>query len=934
MGQKVNPISVRLEQSNRHFDSCWYSDYQYSNLLIQDLKVKSYINNILKQMRCPESHISMIYMAKKIKILFCYLDPRHSTYKKSSRFYLKLVTNKNNKIKKKRRKQNFLKNQSVGRYLCRKIKKMVSKAKKMASIENNRSISFMKKKTGDRSKQSEAATGNFRNQNSVYHHIGWGMKIDSQKRNNNPLPKSKYSLGENGGKLGLTKKVLMPVTNNKGAAIPYYKKNIVKPDRILDRPVSSRNKSLNGTNRICNKETTGVPLLVGQTTMTRSGDGSREASEASQAKLLSRSERSEQNNKYKKKVLRLNDAVLPSQPVPYSPLVTRKNPFRILLAFYRKKKKRNKKYSTKKRIFTSRSVVSRTGWKSGKGGVAKRTKRLLERKVAWRQTAFWKYLTNVSVSSMGGKKKKNYDVFSTIWGYLFFNHQGFFNKVIQRRKGFQIWQKSLFIRYLLLFIYKKRMTSMASPLNYFMDSHIFPRDMQPVNQINPSLFAGKSYVSSNLKKTKKKNTKNLYIQGNTPFLFPKRQRLKKINFNVDADRIRLANKNTNSSLLKYHVALESINRIEWFQGRGLVFLWLLFNSVHPTFLAKRDQNVFNTELVTPKNGRNSIYPQSRQGFHFLLDGSQKTKDNLNLYTYPYRMTQNQSIVVNNLENALLSNSKKIEGGEKRTDTFPPSMLTRNANSFNLSATIARFVNQDTPSIKKKSRGKKMQIPCPLAKQDKHHSLGLVSKKPYRYASLQRKQTVSFVKEKKKNGAKRKTFNQPSLLLKKEKRKLRFNRKRRHKYLESKKRKKTVPIPRKPFYPRRVKSKGFLCYMEYVLSSQLKSNVRLFSWKTRDEKKSALFIVEQIVYFLQKRVPFSRIKQQMDRELKLKSMQGIRITYSGRLGGRSKKAQRSRRKTFQWGQTSSHVFASRLSFAFKNALTIFGKAGIKVWVCYR
>ena len=916
MGQKVNPISVRLEQSNRHFDSCWYSDYQYSNLLIQDLKVKSYINNILKQMRCPESHISMIYMAKKIKILFCYLDPRHSTYKKSSRFYLKLVTKKNNKIKKKRRKQNFLKNQSVGRYLCRKIKKMVSKAEKIASIENNRSISFMRKKTGDRNKQSEAATGNFRNQNSVHHHIGWGMKIDSKKRNNNPLPKSKYSLGENSGKLGLTKKVLMPVTNNKDAAIPYYKRNKVKPDRILDGPLFSRNKSLNGTNRICNKERTGAPLLVGQTTMTSSGDGFR------QAKLLSLAQ---QNNKYKKKVLQLNDAVLPSQPVPYSPLVTRKNPFRILLAFYRKKKKRNKKYSTKKRIFTSRSVVSRTGWKSGKGGVAKRSKRPLERKVAWRQTAFWKYLTNVSVSSMGGKKNKNYDVFSTIWGYLFFNHQGFFNRVIQRRKGFQIWQKSLFIRYLLLFIYKKRMTFMASPLNYFMDSQIFPRDMQPVSQINPSLFAGKSYVSSNLKKTKKKNTKNLYIQGNTPFLFPKRQRLKKIKFNIDADRIRLANKNANSSLLKYHVALESINRIEWFQGRGLGFLWLLFNSVHPTF---RDQNVFNTELVTPKNGINSIYPQSRQGFHFLLDGSRKTKDNLNLYTYPYRMTQNQTIVVNNLENGQLSNSKKIERGEKKTDTLPASMLTRNANSFNLSAAIARFVNQDTPSIKKKSRVKKTQIPCPLAKQDKHHSLG------DRYASLQRKQTVSSVKEKKKNGAKRKTFNQPSLLLKKEKRKLRFNRKRRHKYLESKKTKETVPMPRKPFYPRRVKSKGFLCYMEYVLSSQLKSNVRLFSWKTRDEKKSALFIVEQIVYFLQKRVPFSRIKQQMDRELKLKSMQGIRITYSGRLGGRSKKAQRSRRKTFQWGQTSSHVFASRLSFAFKNALTIFGKAGIKVWVCYR
>ena len=926
MGQKVNPISVRLEQSNRHFDSCWYSDYQYSNLLIQDLKVKSYINNILKQMRCPETHISMIYMAKKIKILFCYLDPRHSTYKKSSRLYLKLVNKKNNKIKKKRRKQNFLKNQSVGRYLCRKIKKMISKAEKVASIENNRSISFMRKKTGGlhfRSKQSEAATGNFRNQNSVNYHIGGDMQIYSQKRNNNPLPISNYSLGENGGKLSLTKKVLMPVTNNKIEGIAYYKKNKAKPERILDRPVSSRNKSLNGMNRILNKERTGVPLLVGQTSMPSSGDGYR------QAKLLSLAQ---QNIKYKKKDLQLNDAVLPSQSVPYSPLVTRRNPFRILLAFYRKKKKRNKKYSTKKRIFTSRSVVSRTGWKSGKGGLAKRAKQpldkkreILQRKVAWRQTAFWKYLTNVSVSSMRGKKNKNYDVFCTISGYLFFNHQGFFNKVIQRRKGFQIWQKSLFIRYLLLFIYKKKMTFLASPLNYYMDSQIFRLDMQPVNQINRSPFADKSYVSSNLKKTKKKNTKNLYIQGSIPFLKFKSQRLEKINFNVDADRIRLANKNANSSLLKYHVALESINRIEWFQGRGLAFLWLIFNSVHPTF---RDQNVFNTELVIPKNGRNSLFPQSRQGFHSLLDGSRKRKDNLNLYTYPYRMTQNQTIVVNNFKNAQLSNSKKIERDEKRTETLPASMLTRNANSFNLSAAIARFVNQETPSIKKKSRVKKTQIPCPFGKQDWHDSLG------DRYASLRRKQTVSSLKENKKNGGKRKTFNQPSLLLNKEKRKLRFNRKRKHKYLESEKTKETVPMPRKPFYPRRVKSKGFLCYMEYVLSSQLKSNVRLFSWKTRDEKKSALFIVEQIVYFLQKRVPFSRIKQQMDRELKLKSMQGIRITYSGRLGGRSKKAQRSRRKTFQWGQTSSHVFASRLSFAFKNALTIFGKAGIKVWVCYR
>ena len=31
MGQKVNPISLRLQKTNRHFDSCWYDDYNYTH---------------------------------------------------------------------------------------------------------------------------------------------------------------------------------------------------------------------------------------------------------------------------------------------------------------------------------------------------------------------------------------------------------------------------------------------------------------------------------------------------------------------------------------------------------------------------------------------------------------------------------------------------------------------------------------------------------------------------------------------------------------------------------------------------------------------------------------------------------------------------------------------------------------------------------------
>lgn len=869
MGQKVNPISVRLEQSNRHFDSCWYADYQYSNLLTQDFQVKSYINNILKQMRCPESHISMIYMAKKIKILFCYLDPRHSTYKKSSRLYIKVVNKNNNKIKKKQIKRHFFKSQFVGRYLCRKIKKIVSaqsEVEKLAYIKYNRSISSVMKKTGRLrlpSKQSEEAIGNFINKNSLNHHIGGNVKIYSQKQHNKLLPNC--SLGENGGNLGLTKKASMSVTNNRNGGIDYYKKKKSKAEQIIDKPVSLRSEpseSLNGRHINFNKERRGVFSLMRQTSKPSSGDDSLLAS------LDLAREASERSMKYKRKGLQLNNAILPNQPVPYSPLVTRRNPFRILLAFYRKKKKK-KKYSTKKGFSAAISVVSRRGWKSGKRWLSlsdkrplKKKRKILQRKVGCRearQAAFWRYLTNVSVSTMDGKKSKNYDAFSAIWGYLFFNHKAFFNKIIQRRKGFQIWHKSLFIRYLLLFIYKKRFTFLASPINYYMDSQICRLAMQPVNQPNPSPSAGKSYVLSNLKKRKNKNTKNLYIQGSIPSI--NIQSLRKISLHLYADSIRLANKNVNSGLVKYHMALESINRIEWFQGRGMAFLWLIFNSVHPSlrFLRKAsEQKVIKTPSAVGKNGGKPI-PQSRQGFQSLLAALQKRKDNRKLYTYPYRMTQSQTMVLNKLENFQLSNSNKIEQVERRTDTLPVSIWTKKAKSFNLSACAA---SEATSSSKKKSIAKKTEKSPSLARFASEAKRGwhLSHRSPSEQSVYFRKnQTLASSKGDKKKSAKRKTFNHPALLSKKGKQKLRFNRKKTHNYLENEKTKKVFSMPRKFLYPRTAKSKGFLSYIESLLSSQLKSNVRLFSWKTRDEKKKRSFYSRANRVFFTKKSAFQSHK---------------------------------------------------------------------------
>ncbi|PWE32699.1 30S ribosomal protein S3 [Maritimibacter sp. 55A14] len=49
MGQKVNPIGMRL-QVNRTWDSRWYADTKdYGNLLLEDIKIKEFIHDECKQ---------------------------------------------------------------------------------------------------------------------------------------------------------------------------------------------------------------------------------------------------------------------------------------------------------------------------------------------------------------------------------------------------------------------------------------------------------------------------------------------------------------------------------------------------------------------------------------------------------------------------------------------------------------------------------------------------------------------------------------------------------------------------------------------------------------------------------------------------------------------------------------------------------------------
>jgi ribosomal protein S3 len=125
------------------------------------------------------------------------------------------------------------------------------------------------------------------------------------------------------------------------------------------------------------------------------------------------------------------------------------------------------------------------------------------------------------------------------------------------------------------------------------------------------------------------------------------------------------------------------------------------------------------------------------------------------------------------------------------------------------------------------------------------------------------------------------------------------------------------------------------YLENFLSKQIKTNVELIPITVFGDWQSALYFVNEIIYFLERRVKFRAIKNVIFREIANNNhIKGIRISCSGRTGGKSKKAQRSKTESVKYGETSLHVFSSKIDFAFKSAETPYGLVGIKVWICYR
>lgn len=89
MGQKTNPTALRLNKTNKRFDSLWYNKLHYSRLLGDELVTKSYIEQVFAQASIPKNLWSFSPLLKRGRGLILYLSPDKCRAVKSTKLRLR-----------------------------------------------------------------------------------------------------------------------------------------------------------------------------------------------------------------------------------------------------------------------------------------------------------------------------------------------------------------------------------------------------------------------------------------------------------------------------------------------------------------------------------------------------------------------------------------------------------------------------------------------------------------------------------------------------------------------------------------------------------------------------------------------------------------------------------------------------------------------------
>ncbi len=97
---------------------------------------------------------------------------------------------------------------------------------------------------------------------------------------------------------------------------------------------------------------------------------------------------------------------------------------------------------------------------------------------------------------------------------------------------------------------------------------------------------------------------------------------------------------------------------------------------------------------------------------------------------------------------------------------------------------------------------------------------------------------------------------------------------------------------------------------------------------RKPELDANIVAESIAKQLEARINYRRAIKMAIQSTVRAGAEGIKIRISGRLNG----AEMARKEEYKEGRTPLHTYRADIDYALKEALTIYGKIGIKVWIC--
>ncbi len=107
-----------------------------------------------------------------------------------------------------------------------------------------------------------------------------------------------------------------------------------------------------------------------------------------------------------------------------------------------------------------------------------------------------------------------------------------------------------------------------------------------------------------------------------------------------------------------------------------------------------------------------------------------------------------------------------------------------------------------------------------------------------------------------------------------------------------------------------------------------TDVQINIIEIRKPELDANIVAESIAKQLEARINFRRaIKMAISSTMRA-GAEGIKVRVSGRLNG----AEMARSEEFKDGRTPLHTFRADIDYSLKEALTVYGKIGVKVWIC--